>query len=105
MLYDPKWHQPPADIFALESLIAWLERQPGDQEYCYISNDGCLLAQYFMAQGLQRVNIGGWGNWLVKGRPQPKLPKSFWQHVSKGSPRTFGAALTRARAALATRDV
>lgn len=102
MLYDPKWHQPPADIFALESLIAWLERQPGDREYCYVANGRCLIAQYLIYNGHTKVHVDAAGRWRSNEGSDQTIP--LWR-VSIPQPWTFGAALTRARAALAARDV
>lgn len=42
-----------ADIFSLEGLIAWLEKQPARMEYCYLDNGDCLLGRYFTAMGFK----------------------------------------------------
>ena len=44
MLYDPKWAEK-QDVFSLESLISWLEKQPGQTEYNYCNPMECLIAQ------------------------------------------------------------
>lgn len=99
MLYDPKWELK-NDPFALESLIAWLERQNQREEYCYSSTGDCLLARYFKEQGFINVIMAAkfFYHW-----PQPNaiyqvapLPPHF-NDIAKGKVRTFGAALARAR--------
>ena len=102
MLYDPKWEKTKtkAAPFSLSSLIAWLEQKPADETYCYEDTGGCLLHKYFTPCGFTNVLVGGMS--LVHG--------SQWQHYKRISaamqdiplehPRTFGAALERARAAV-----
>ena len=64
MLYDPKWEgEVKADPFKIESLVAWLEKQPADEQYCYLSNGECLLAQYFTAAGFENVRMWTYGFW------------------------------------------
>lgn len=91
MLYDPKWEQKTAaDPLSLESLIAWLEKQPASATYDYRVLDACLIAQWSGRCLLSfEVNalFGGNGSWIAQGEP--------------GANWTFGAALKRARAVLA----
>lgn len=98
MLYDPKW-EVKADPFSLESLIAWLEMQPGDKTYCYMDTGGCLLHQYLNAVG---VGVGSMGGTVYSLSSDPEtditLPMPL-RRVARTTPHTFGAALTRARAA------
>jgi len=84
MLYDPKWE---ADRFTLESLIAWLEKQPARRTYIVILPKICLLGQFATAMG----------------HPEPGR-KSVALEMDPGfsaiailRPHTFGAALERAR--------
>lgn len=96
MLYDPKWETKKPDVFSLESLIAWLETRPADKEYCFMSNDGCMLAQYYLAIGFKKVDIGGMsitldGHWQ-------NMPDDF-ADIPADWPRTYGGALARARKA------
>lgn len=101
MLYDPKWDiEIKADPFSLDTLIAWLEKQPENKVYCYLDNGGCLLAQYFQANGHPDAEVGGFEVWLT-GSPSKRddeviLPDSFSKIAQEGE-RTFGAALKRAR--------
>lgn len=100
MLYDPKWQNTTAkpDVFSLESLIAWLEKQPADIKYCYGKTGDCLLARYFYAFGFSKVAVGG-TTVDLDGDLNIVMPAAF-QTVPLGHPRTFGIALERARAAL-----
>lgn len=109
MLYDPKWEAPQvkANPFSLESLIAWLEKQPTDRQYCFTEWGECLIAK-----------------WLLSIDPRSHLaqnaPTGFYYVVLEqtmdfnhfgdiaagmhwGDSWTFGAALARAREELAAR--
>jgi hypothetical protein len=87
------------DVFSLESLIAWLEKQPADGVYCYLDNGGCLLHKYFTAMGVAKLDwVGGYNLHLNAGTAIP-LTEAF-EDISANLPHTFGAALIRARAAL-----
>jgi hypothetical protein len=103
MLYDPKWEAPvKADPFSLESLVAWLEKQPADKPYCYTSNGGCLLAQYFSALGYRNVEMST-DHFLHCGCRE-RLP-SYFNLIAIGSGRTFGHALRRANTRLRQKNV
>jgi hypothetical protein len=101
MLYDKRWDKSEvkADPFSLESLIAWLEKQPATKRYDWENCDGgCLIGLYGQAHGIswdamQRVDDGG-------DSPYSKLTPGG---IAFRYPRTFGAALKRARKALAER--
>lgn len=103
MLYDPKWEKQTetrADPLQLGTLIAWLEKQPGETAYDYGCNGGCLLALYFQAHGFTGAMMGSVTFWWVdKGQQTPilDLPNGF-NVIARQHPRTFGAALERARA-------
>ncbi len=95
MLYDPKWEiATKPDIYALPTLIAWLEKQPAQKSYCYGDTGGCLLHQYLSANGCRSVLMGG--TYFIHEGGQGKLPYGF-NDTAVGRPRTFGAALARAR--------
>jgi hypothetical protein len=94
MLYDPKWEQETkADPFSLASLIAWLEKQPAETEYSYIDPRFCVIGQWRKAMGAVDVVVSLWNAPMNK----------FWA-IAISQPRTFGAALTRARMVAATGD-
>lgn len=91
-----------ADPFSLEALIAWLEKQPGETTYCLQSLGGCLWAQYTKDNrgtlsyspvaeyriGTHRLgmNLDGLNSWQMD--------------IAACTPRSFSAALARARALL-----
>ena len=87
MLYDPKWEQQTkADLFKIETLIAWLEKQPAETVYCWHNSRTCLIAQYMHAHGVSQppVALDGWMADVAYGYEPYQ---------------TFGEALDRARAA------
>jgi hypothetical protein len=95
MLYDPKWEIKPL-TFSPDGLIEWLEKQPAAEVYDYHDCDTCLAAQFNAACGLEYYP------------PNPLLFWKFWtdfryklEWLATDSPRTFGAALDRARKAFA----
>jgi hypothetical protein len=102
MLYDPKWEvQVKADPFSLESLIVWLEKQPAEKQYCYGDNGRCLLADYFTSVGYENVSVGACD---FHHGPNLEMTAKFsddFSDIAVNRPWTFGAALERARAALA----
>lgn len=100
MPFDGKDYQTKVDT-SLAGLIAWLEKQPADTVYCYTDNGHCLMAQ--------------WVSHLVGGRPvwgsarkgydvagtDPEYRRFHFADIETPialpHPRTFGAALDRAR--------
>lgn len=113
MLYDKRWDkqsETKGDPFTLASLIAWLETMPSNRRYCFTHNGQCLLSQYFKFSGFKNVHMFTIG--FCHGRRVPKswtlkeatsvrrvvlLPNGF-NNIAIACPRTFGAALERARA-------
>ncbi len=102
MLYDAKrWDKTGQDIYELSSLIAWLEKQPADREYCYQDNGACLLGQYFKEMTGKSVLVGSvtiniWDDTVGMFERQIQLSLAF-ARISSERPHTFGAALDRAR--------
>jgi hypothetical protein len=105
MLYDPKW-EVKTDPFTFESLIAWLERQPAQKEYCFMDNGGCLFFQYLEEMGVDVVGVGGASfRREADDRDGGRHPlPTGWPSLASLEPHTFGAALERARAALASHN-
>jgi hypothetical protein len=101
MLYNPKWETKP-DVFSLQGLIAWLEKQPADKEYCYTSNGHCLIAQYLTHHGYQNVYVRGCGIWYANGAsghlPDMARIANPIAMVHPNESSTFGGALERAYA-------
>jgi hypothetical protein len=98
--------EPKHDPFTLESLVAWLERQPKDGTYDFFKWDRCLLAQWLQSvdtnAGLAKQAVNGF-EYECNGR---RLDLTGMAYIARGSFQdddfTFSAALTRARAALAS---
>lgn len=103
MLYDHKrWDKPvETDPLKLESLIAWLEKMPAKKAYDFYNCKGeCLYGLYMASHGFSWVESGGAGE-----RPSTQARSDFcdkvYLEVAAEEPYTFGAALSRARKALA----
>lgn len=100
MLYDPKWEHTKVDPLTLPALVAWLELQPAQKIYCYTSPGSCLLAQYLKAAGYRNplvsrnLTTDGW-------RIEDSIPvPDIFHDIAIKHPRTFGAALNRARSVI-----
>lgn len=100
MLYNPNWTETKPDVFSLDALIAWLEKQPAEQTYCYLDHGACLLGQYLKGHGFNWVMIYSSGEFdferdckIVRG----EYPIEF-DDFAAPFPHTFGAALQRAKA-------
>lgn len=114
MLYNQDWDKPKvkADPFSLESLIAWLEKMPADEVYCFSNWGGCLLAKWAQSvdpsaytgrQGRKSDFPNGF-HYAVNGRVVDLGGfKGIASGIYHSREWTFGAALTRAREALASR--
>lgn len=101
MLYDPKW-EVKADPLSLESLIAWLEQQPSNHFYPVTEARYCLLAQWLKSMDpATDGDTSGRHSFCYIFRGQP-INLGMFRDVVLGisdlNPRTFGAALERARA-------
>lgn len=81
----------------LNGLIAWLETQHPEKRYCWERPGVCLLSQFadVISGGTRRESY-------VDLIPQTNSdhPQSLETYVAYPRPRTFGAALERARAVL-----
>lgn len=88
MLYDPKW-EVKADPFSLESLIAWMEKQPAEKAYDYTHPSKCLVAQYLKAMGVKHFSLS-----------VSELKQLGWNRIVNPlyGEHTFGGALKRTRA-------
>ena len=105
MLYNKDWDKThiKADPFSLESLIAWLEKQPTQGQYSYWDNCGCMFHRYLTAMGLDVATVGGY-SYTLRSAPKMFLPLgTTFEDVAAETPHTFAAALDRARKALAER--
>lgn len=92
MLYDKRWDKTVSkaitqpDPFSLESLIAWLEKQNPVTPYDWNDCRLCLVGRYLTAHGLGDFDYFRFENGELRIA------------VAAEEPRTFGAALKRARA-------
>lgn len=100
MLYNPAWRDPAP--LTLPKLINWLERQPAAQEYNYVCPQSCLISSFLRAHGYPYaiVNSTFWRPRLLSQQQLSPLPPDI-KRVAKEYPRTYSAALARARTALA----
>jgi len=93
MLNRIEWDKPKvADVFSLDSLIAWLEKQPAETAYDWYDIEGCLSCAYLRAQGVRDPSGDGLLSRVFSNHEQ-------YHAVGRPMPWTFGAALTRARKA------
>lgn len=101
MLYDPKWEvATKPDVFSLESLIAWLEKKQTKGGYDFGNCSGyCLFGQFTAAHGIPWSRAIG-TEVVDFGVHALEFKKLVYSKVAGPTPRTFGAALKRARAAL-----
>lgn len=99
MLYDPKWEKTDR-VFqgvSLRAFAEWLEKQPADKTYSYITPHECAIAQYLQSTGVS------WSESSIKLPIDPDAD-GFWLEEIVNNPDmdfTFGGAHRRARAALA----
>ena len=79
----------------LKNFIAWLETQPPETEYEYISNTDCLIARFFRATGEPFEKVLGWS--YVRPDGSEALISQELTHACASEPLTYGDALARAR--------
>ncbi len=87
------------DVMSMENLVNWLEQQPAKAEYDYLDHRNCLVAQYLKANGHKDPFVYSCGHYQDNKGRDYQLPMDF-DDASVGYPRTFGAALKRAKAYL-----
>lgn len=109
MLYNPKWldETKPVtkpDVFSLESLIAWLEKQPANKAYDYENCEGkCLYGLYAASYGIAWKASGGAGaHYPGSSVERSRFCDLVYATTANPFPWTFGAALARARSALSS---
>lgn len=71
--------------FTTDALIAWLRRQPPDQDYVWQDPVYCLMGHFLMDNGAR------WGDVIYSDMPG-------YEQIAQQKPHTFGAALERAEA-------
>jgi len=86
VLFKPSW-----EIRSLEGWIAWLETKPADETYNWHDCRGeCAYGQYMAAHGIP---------WAIASAYSDFRSKAY--NIAHPRPWTFGAALERARKAVA----
>jgi hypothetical protein len=102
MLYDPKWEvEVRAEPFSLESLIAWLEKQPANQSYAWHCQGQCMLGQWLRSIDPQFGEAAGNSfQYFVNGAVRDF---DHFSDIAVFGETTFGAALERAREAAHSR--
>ena len=89
---------PEPDVFSLEGLIAWLERQPEETLYDYLDSSDCLGARYCHAHGLvyEQPPVGSVR--LVCRNSENTSFQAKLEYVAlRANPQTYGGALKLAR--------
>jgi hypothetical protein len=101
MLYDKRWDRTEnkPDAFTLADFVGWLETKSPGERYDFDAWDGsCLMGQYMAERGR------AWGPGKKYSTYIESCDQVFgdrWEvPVLLDEPFTFGAALSRARAAL-----
>jgi hypothetical protein len=102
MLYDPKWEiEIKADPFSLDSLIAWLEKQPANETYAWHCQGQCMLGQWLKYIDPRSGEADGDSfQYFVNGEVHDF---NKYADIAMHGDANFGAALERARAAAASR--
>jgi hypothetical protein len=92
------------DVFSLEGFIQWAETKPAEGRYEWaVTSDcrgGCLIHQYLRDNGKHPC----WDYKRMSCLGATPGGHSFDVDVAMEYPRTYGAALDRARALLASRN-
>lgn len=90
MLYDPKWKLPGTkEQPSLLGFIAFLARQNPDERYLYMPVGRCPIRRHLHTIG---IDYGA-----AAGGPLGRTLAQWNEKITRPEPRTFGAALARAR--------
>jgi len=105
MLYNKDWdktHIKP-DVFSLESLIAWLEKQPARKSYDFFCPGECLLGQWTRSIDPAATAADVDNNAYYYKVNGTVVDLRQHQDIAMTGNWSFGAALDRARKALGER--
>ena len=92
MLYNPRWER---GVTELDEIISWLETQRPGRRYGYRCEFTCLFARYARAMEVgDRLDL--FARQIAVAEHSNRLYYRY-QHIVRGGPRTYGAALERAR--------
>lgn len=104
MLFDPKWEQKTETKPTFEGFVQWLEMQPARKRYVWGDCQSCAIAQYIRGFGIESINDVPYEKYNeLEGGFGDKDTEDGLGTVAISKPHTFGAALARARAVLASR--
>lgn len=87
-----------AKPFTLPHLVSWLETKNPSETYCYTDGGRCLVATYYK-EFEPRFCACDPDVWYDSEQNEFGLPRGF-DCIACSAPHTFGAALSRAQAAL-----
>lgn len=87
---------------SLASLVEWLEKQPADEHYDWTKAEECCIGQWIKASGTSVRNLFEKSNKLGMRDPYYDIAVKAYTSDRSLVLHTFGAALERAREALAT---
>lgn len=99
MLYNANWNKPRPNPKSMAAVVQWLETKNPEQEYDYCDSGECLAAQYNDSIG-REYDL----HWALGKGFFGSFSRRFntfdyrLENVACDYPRTFGAALERARA-------
>ena len=84
-----------SENLSIENYIDWLDQQPPEDEYIYDDTRGCLNYKFLSSMGhsLKFVTVHYWMDETCEMRSMPE----HMIEVPVGHPRTYGAALERAK--------
>ena len=88
-------------VATLESLLAWAQTLPPEQEYNFASIDHCALHQYLSDHDVRVLYVAG-DKWVSADRLMYPLPASF-ADISVAAPHTMDGIVKRTRAEIADR--
>ena len=90
------------DVFSLDGLIAWLEKQPVGHSYIGDNATACILCQW-VGEVIGQPVRHQWNNredrhFYVSADGSTRVEMTHLEYpVARPQPHTFGAALSRAR--------
>ena len=85
---------------SLEAFADWLEQQPADKEYRWLDPCECAIGQYCRSLGMKGcAELSETAYFVLEG-----VDGARNHYIAMDRPRTFGAALRRARSAIASAE-
>ena len=93
------WRSLKMASFTRRTFLAWLKTKPADEEYDYLDNNQCVVAQFLKDTGrMSKPNVGGF-DFRNKAARDPRastdLPAFLSGVVLHEAPTTFGALAAR----------